>query len=62
MFGNVRSLRWSFVGVLSDLNRGGWKLIALPHVLEMTWVALEDHTTNALELLTALQGEAPLQC
>ncbi|CAL1711913.1 unnamed protein product [Somion occarium] len=41
-------------GVLSDLNWGGWKSLALPKVTRLLPQYLETHTTRALELLVAL--------
>lgn len=48
-------------GVLSDLNWGGWKLIALPHVLKRTHILLQDHPRKTLELLSALHREGRLE-
>lgn len=41
-------------GVLSDLNWGGWKLLALPRVIKLLPSYLENHSEKSLELLVAL--------
>ena len=47
--------------VLSDLNWGGWKLLAMPQVIKAVPDHLDAHTEKALELLTALQAQKKLQ-
>ncbi|EKM53531.1 uncharacterized protein PHACADRAFT_99272, partial [Phanerochaete carnosa HHB-10118-sp] len=47
--------------VLSDLNWGGCKLLASPHVVKLVPDLLDSHTEKALELLSALQKEKKLQ-
>ena len=47
--------------VLSDLNWGSWKLLAMPQVVKMVPDLLDTHTEKALELLSALQAEKKLQ-
>ncbi|THH26353.1 hypothetical protein EUX98_g7834 [Antrodiella citrinella] len=41
-------------GALSDLNWGGWKMLALPQVVKMVPQTLESHTGKTLELLATL--------
>ncbi len=48
-------------GVLSDLHWGGWKSIALPHLLKHSHSFLRDHTLKTLELLSALHREGRLE-
>ena len=48
-------------GVLSDLNWGGWKMIALPHVLKHTRSLLQNNPVKTLELLSALHREGRLE-
>lgn len=47
--------------VLSDLNWGGWKLLAMPQVVKLVPDLLDTHTEKALELLSALQEDKRLQ-
>jgi U3 small nucleolar RNA-associated protein 20 len=47
--------------VLTDLNWGGFKLLALPAVVKTVPDLLDEHTEKALELLSALQTEKRLQ-
>ncbi|CCM06042.1 uncharacterized protein FIBRA_08288 [Fibroporia radiculosa] len=44
-------------GALASLDWGGWKLMALPHVLKHTPDLLESHPEKTLQLLVALHKE-----
>lgn len=46
---------------LSDLNWGGFKLLALPHVLKRTSAALDTDPYNTLEMLSSLQKDKRLE-
>ena len=48
-------------GALSDLNWGGWKMLALPHVLKLAPELLQSHTAKTLELLVAVHREGRLE-
>lgn len=41
-------------GVLSDLNWGGWKSLALPRIMKLLPTYLDHHSDKSLELLVAL--------
>ncbi|KAK7691383.1 hypothetical protein QCA50_004782 [Cerrena zonata] len=41
-------------GVLSDLNWGGWKSLALPRIMKLLPTYLDNHSDKSLELLVAL--------
>ncbi|KAJ3554433.1 hypothetical protein NM688_g3115 [Phlebia brevispora] len=53
-------LALELTGALSDLNWGGWKLIAHPHVLKRTPTVIDIHPQNTLEMLSALQRSGRL--
>ncbi|KAI0782968.1 armadillo-type protein [Abortiporus biennis] len=48
-------------GALSDLNWGGWKLIALPHILKHSLQLLKTYPSKTLELLCRLYSERRLE-
>ncbi|KAH8088968.1 armadillo-type protein [Cristinia sonorae] len=48
-------------GALSDLGWGGWKMLALPHVLKRVPDFLESHPSRTLEMLVSLQKQGRLQ-
>lgn len=47
--------------VLSDLNWGGWKLLAMPQVIKSVPDLLDTSTVKTLELLSTLQEKRLLQ-
>ena len=54
-------LALELTGALSDMNWGGWKLIAQPHVLKRVLAALDTYTQKSLETLCALQTKGRLE-
>ena len=54
-------LALELTGVLSDMNWGGWRLIAQPHVSKRILVVLDTYTQQALETLCALQRNGRLE-
>ncbi|TCD65551.1 U3 snoRNP protein [Steccherinum ochraceum] len=55
------ALALELCGTLGDLGWGGWKMIALPHVLKKTAELLDSHTEKTLELLCALYKQGRLE-
>ena len=54
------TLALDMTGALSELNWGGWKLLALPHVLRRTAALLETQPQKTLEMLSALHKDLRL--
>ncbi|OSX61435.1 hypothetical protein POSPLADRAFT_1144486 [Postia placenta MAD-698-R-SB12] len=54
------TLALELCAALSDLGWGGWKSLALPHVLKHTPALLQSHARETAELLAALQRERRL--
>lgn len=55
------TLAFKLCGVLSDMNWGGWKLIALPNVVKQTHTLILNHPKEMLGLLSTAQREKRLE-